>query len=106
MAGVESGRKSGAVFQADLNGIGDGAGVFFAAEREVFVGSASAEKKPPIRGAQDFLELMRGLTGGVEAADEAAHAGAGQVVDGDVVLFEPFQNADVGFAERAAAFEG
>jgi len=50
--------------------------------------------------------LIRGPAGGVEAADEAAHAGSGQVVDGDVVLFKPFQNADVGFTERATAFEG
>jgi hypothetical protein len=89
-----------------LNGIGDGAGVFFAAEGKVFIGCATAEKERPICGAEDFLELIRGFAGGVEAADEAAHAGAGEVVDGDVVFFKPFEDADVGFAERAAAFEG
>jgi hypothetical protein len=106
VAGVESGRKGGAVFEADLDGIEDGAGVFLAAEGEVFVGGAAAEKQRPIRGAEDFLELVRGLAGGVHTADEAAHAGAGEVVDGNVVLFKPFEDANVGFAERAAAFEG
>jgi len=105
VAGVEPGRKRGATFQADLDGIGDGPGVFLAAEREVFVRRAAAEKERPICGAEDFLKLSRGLAGGVEAADKSAHAGAGEVVDGDVVLFKPFEDADVGFAERAAAFE-
>src|ERR1700739_312816 len=97
MASIESGRKRGAMFQADLNGIGDGSGIFLAAEREVFVGGAAAEKQRPIRGEENLLQIIGGFSGGVKAADEAAHAGAGKVVDGDMVLFKPFQNADVGF---------
>jgi len=53
-----------------------------------FVGRATTEEQGPIGGAENFLELIRGLAGGVEAADEAAHAGAGEEVDGDVVLFK------------------
>ena len=41
----------------------------------------------------------------VRAADEAAHAGASDVVHGDMVLFKPCDDADVGQAERASAFK-
>ena len=43
---------------------------------------------------------------GVEGADHAAHAGAGDDVYGDVVFFEPLERADLGESERAAAAEG
>ena len=70
------------------------------------VGRAAAKQERPIGGAEDFLELTCRLSGGVDAADEATHAGASEVVDGDVMLFKPFEHADVGFAEGTVSFEG
>ena len=61
VAGVESWRKRGTVFEPDLNGIGDGPRILLAAEREVFVGGAATEEEGPICGVEDFLELIRGL---------------------------------------------
>jgi hypothetical protein len=53
-----------------------------------------------------IAELGRGFPGRVEAADQGPHAGARDVVDGDVVRFEPLQHADMGQAVSAPALEG
>ena len=47
-----------------------------------------------------------GFSGGVEGADHAAHAGAGDDVYGDVVFFEPLKRADLAEPERSATAEG
>ena len=46
------------------------------------------------------------MASGVNTADQAAHAGAGDVVHGNVMLFHPGNDPDVGQTERAAALEG
>ena len=51
------------------------------------------------------FDLRRAETAGVGAADQAAHAGAGEIVDGNAMLLEPPQQADMGDAARRAAAE-
>src|SRR5262249_36628133 len=75
VAGVEALRKGGSVFQADDDGIGNLAGIFLAAEKEVLVGRAAAEEFRPVGIFQDVAQFVGGLSRGVHAADEAAHAG-------------------------------
>ncbi len=53
----------------------------------------------------NFLKFFRSFAGGVESAHQAAHAGASDVVNWNVMVFKPVQNADVRETERAAAFE-
>jgi len=49
--------------------------------------------------------LGRGVPGGVHAANQRAHAGSGDAVDGDVIIFKPLNHAHVGQAECSAAFK-
>ena len=63
------------------------------------------EQFAPIEFVDGLAEFFGRHAGGVEAADEAAHAGAGDEVDGDAVAFEPFDDADVAESEGPAAFQ-
>lgn len=106
MAEIETGGKGDAAFETEFEEVGEGGAVFAAAEGEVAEVDGAAEELIPGSVFDDGAEFSGGAAGGVEAADEAAHAGAGDVVDGDAVLLEPFEDADMGDAEGAAAFEG
>ena len=46
------------------------------------------------------------MAGGIDPADQAAHAGAGDVVHGNVVLFHPGNDPTCARPERSAALEG
>ena len=45
------------------------------------------------------------VSGGVNPAHQAAHAGAGDVGDGDVMLFQPGNHTDVGQSKRSTALQ-
>ena len=55
--------------------------------------------------ADDLVELSGIISRGIEAANERAHTGSGDVVHGDMVLLEPADDANVSQSEGAAAFE-
>ncbi len=57
----------------------------------------------PFDAADELLDLRGGLARRVTAADERAHAGAGDAVDRHVKLLEDLQHADMGAALGAAA---
>ena len=61
----------------------------------------ASQSMPP----SSVFDLVRRHAGGIRAADEAAHAGAGDEIDGDAMFFEPAEHADVGEAAGAAAAE-
>ena len=50
--------------------------------------------------------LSRGAARGIKSSDQRAHTGAGEPVDGDVVLLKPFEHADVGQTQRAPTLQG
>ncbi len=52
-----------------------------------------------------MLDLVRSAAGGIDAAHQASHAGAGDQVHRHVVLVKPLQHADVRQPERTAPFE-
>ena len=54
----------------------------------------------------DVGHLLGRFAGGVERGEDGAHAGAGDDVDGDVMLLHPGERADFGHGERAAATHG
>ena len=77
----------------------------FLPERQVFVRDRSAQNDVPILCLHQVAKLLRTFSGGVQAAHQAAHAGAREVVDRNMVIFKPLQHADVRQSERAAAFQ-
>lgn len=94
------------VFEAEGDGVGQRTRVFAATEVLALVAGAEAEDRGKDGRVHDGLELFRGLAGGVEGTDHAAHAGARDHINGDVVLFEPLEDSDLGEAESASAAEG
>lgn len=106
LVGEDGVAEGDAVAEADGKCVGEGAGVFAAAEGAAGVGGPEAEDLTEDGVVHDDFEAVDGDAGGVEGADHAAHAGSGDDVDGDVVLFEPLEDADFGEGEGAAATEG
>ena len=57
----------------------------------------------PVHPQDLFLDLRRGHTRRIQAADDGSHAATGDVIDGDAQFLEHFEDADVRGASRAAA---
>jgi hypothetical protein len=64
-----------------------------------------AQDAVPVGVERELLELGRRVSGGVQPADDRAHAGTGHAVDRHVQFLEHLQHADVRQPERAAAGE-
>jgi hypothetical protein len=86
------------VAQADGQSLGHFAAVLAAAEAGVSVGGLEGEDGLEGIAGGKGAELGRSVAGGVERANEGAHAGAGDTVNGDVIVFKPLEDADVGEA--------
>ena len=99
--GVDNAVRRDAEFEVVAVG---GAGTLLFDGLEV-TAALAADDLLPVDADQEFLELRRGHAGGVAAANERAHAGAGDAVDGDVHFFQHLEHADVRAALRAAAGE-
>ncbi len=85
--------------------LGKSCAVLLAAVAEIAVWGSAADGDVPVDALHEGADLVGGAAGGVEAADEAAHAGADDEVDGDVMLLEIVDDADVGEAECSSAFK-
>ncbi len=77
--------------------------VLLAPEGHFLPGGAIGERVLPVDRAERLFDLARGQARGVQAADNGAHAGAGDGVDRHAQLLEHLQHADVSSATRAAA---
>ena len=64
-----------------------------------------AQNYVPILCVNQFAKLLRSFSRGVEAAHEASHAGAREVVDRNMVIFKPLQHTDVRQPKCASAFQ-
>src|SRR5436309_5007628 len=95
-----------AVLDADLDLRQIGDVVLLAAEGQVAAGRAVVEQTAPVDRPDGVLDLPRRHPGGVEPADDRAHAGAGDAVDRNAQLFERLQSADVREPARPAAAQG
>src|SRR5205085_1375203 len=80
--------------------------VLFSAKRKILVGRSPADNRIPVLLPYEVLHLFGSLSSRVQASDETSHTGTGNVVDRDVVLFKPTQDADVSESKRASAFKG
>jgi hypothetical protein len=80
--------------------------VFFLAPlRQLLAGDARREHRTPIEVEQHGFELARRHAAGVQAADDGAHRGADDHVDGHPLCFQQLEHAHMGQATRAAAAE-
>ncbi len=104
--GEEAVAELDAMLEADGDAVGDVAAVFAAAKALRAVGLLDAEDGADGVFGEDVLHLVGGVAGGVESADDGAHAGAGDDVDGDVMIVKPLQDADLAHGLRAASAEG
>ena len=73
-----------------------------AAEIESLARRAVTERVLPVDRGHDSLDVGGRKTRRVQATDHRAHAGAGDRVHGNVVLFEHLEHADVSGAACAA----
>jgi hypothetical protein len=103
---VQSRGQAHPVAEADQERVRVRAQVLAPAEGQVPIGRGPGEHEVPVDVAGQIAELGRGFPGRVEAADQGPHARPRDVVDGDVVRFEPLEHADVSQAESPSAFEG
>ena len=94
------------MFESDGNAVGEVAGVFTTAEGARGVGVREGEDRVEDAIVDDAAELSGGVPGGVEGGHHAAHGGPGDDIDGDVVLFKPLQDADLGETDGSSAAEG
>src|SRR5260370_42389058 len=82
-----------------------GAAILLATVRELGINRLGQESFVPIDSFGEGLNLGWRHARGVHRANDAAHAGSGNPVHGNVVLFHPLNNADFGQAERTPAAE-
>ncbi len=105
MAGIEAVRALQSVFQAERGVDLVVAAILLAAIGELRISGFGQHGFDPVNALGKFLNFRRRHAGGVHGGNDAAHAGAGNAVHRDVILFQPLEHADFGQAERAAAAE-
>ena len=79
--------------------------VLLPAKTLVFPSGIVGECVPPVDRADQFLEVIHGVTGGVKPADDCANAGPGNGVDRYPLALQLAQHADVRRAAGTAAAE-
>src|SRR5208337_3030375 len=79
--------------------------VFLATKGEVLKGSSRRQYLVPRDSAHDVPHLSGIVSSGVNPTHQTAHAGAGDVVHGNVMLFQPGNDADVGESKSPATLE-
>src|SRR3974377_2255205 len=102
LSAVETGRKCPPVAQAKLQVVGIRAGVLFAAKGKIRVRNGAGHDLVPVDALAALAKPGRADPGGIRAANQSAHARPGDVVDRDVMLLEPGDDADMGEAECTA----
>src|SRR6516164_8984143 len=105
MTGVKALRESNAALDAEDEAVRVFHCVFFAPERQVLIRNLSAKHDIPIDAFNEFFDLRRRISGCVEAAYQASHARACYIVNGNSILFEPLERADVGESKCGSALK-
>jgi hypothetical protein len=105
VAGIESVGAVEAVLEPEFAAELVVAAILFAAVGKLTVAGFGEQGFVPMNTFDELAHLDAVASGGKRGADQGSHAGAGKLVDRDVVFFHPLQDADVGEAECAAAGE-
>ena len=105
MPRVQPRGEVGTVLKADLNRVRNFPGIFLAPEREIRIRGSATKQDRPIGVLNNFVQLIGRLTRSVKASNEATHTCARQVINGDVVLFEPFKDANMRLAQRPSPLQ-
>ena len=105
LAGIKARGQCESLAEAECHAAGSAVPVLLLDDGPIDEAWIRAEQCVPIGLVNNLLQIVRILADGVEAADQSAHAGAGDEIDGDVMLFKILDDADVRQAERAAAAE-
>jgi len=74
--------------------------------RQAEPGDAPTGDVPKAEGTADLNDARKGRATGIGSAEDAAHAGSRDVRDGDAVLFEDLQNAEMREAARETSAKG
>lgn len=77
--------------------------VLLASKRHVFTRWRVGQRGLPVDVQREFFQLINLVTRGVQAADHRTHAGAGDRIDLDALLFQSLEHADVRQPARGAA---
>ena len=91
------------MFEPDGDGVGDVAAVFAASEAPGGVLRLDSEDGGHRVLRHNIGHLCGCFARGIERAEDGAHAGSSDHVDGDVVLLEPGEHTDFGHGKGTAA---
>ena len=75
----------------------------FASKRQVFSSDGIGETVFQTGAVHDLFNFRSAVTEGIQPADIGTNAGAGDVVNGDIVRFQYFNDGDVSTALGTAA---
>ena len=92
-------------FRPETSGDQKIAPVLFSAVRELGISRLGKKGRVPVDIFGEFFDIRRRHARGIHRANNAAHAGSGNAVHRDVVLFQPLDHADFGQAQRAPTAE-
>ncbi len=87
LAGIESCRELNSLAQAKLDARWKLNRILFTPIGKITERKLAAERLIPIHVLNEFLDLLGRAASGIDAADQASHAGAGDQVDRHVVLY-------------------
>ena len=74
--------------------------------RLILTVDAVAHIQPPIHGGNEFGHLVGRIAQRIQTADDRAHAGAGDIIDGDAYLLHVLEHTDMRRTLGTAATEG
>ena len=105
LAGVESLGELQSLAQAKLKAVRIVAVIFFAPEGEVVKRRLSRHYLVPVNALHHLANLGRIASGRIDPAHQTAHAGAGDIVHGNVMFFQPGDDAYVRQSESSATLQ-
>jgi hypothetical protein len=93
------------VAKAQHCGVALRASIFLAAKRQIFIIYLAVHQSVPVQALDLAPYLGCSHPGSVETPDQTAHAGARDVVDGNMVLLKPFDQSNMSKSQSAATFQ-
>ena len=105
LTGVEAFGELDAFAYSEFQAVGIITSVFLAAKRKVVERGLSSHDLVPVDTVHHLAQLGSVAPGGVYSANQAAHAGTGNVIHRNVMLLQPGNDADVRQPKSSAALQ-